>query len=115
MAKSRFVGPGSSGDPIGQMMAKIHNTSVRQVPKDIVVKDIAAVIRRIPLTQDEILLLYDAIKGRVAHKMCQRCGVLTAVGIEGKQLKADWAEKNVFYNRYICNACTTILKEKSVG
>jgi len=96
-------------------MERIHNTAVRQIPKDVVVQDIAAVIRRIPLTQDEILLLYDAVKGRVKHKMCQRCGVLTAVGIEGKALKEDWAQGNIFYTRFICNSCTTILKEKSVG
>jgi hypothetical protein len=105
----------SNEDPIGRMIAQIMGQSVRQIPKDIIVKDIAAIIRRIPLTTEEILALYDAVKSRVKHKQCVRCQVLTAIGIEGADLKDDWSEQNIFYRKFICNACKSILKEKSVG
>lgn len=78
-------------------------TQQPQVHKDKVVTDIAELIRRLPLTGDQIKGLYSAITGRMVNKTCYYCGKL-APEVEGTHTYpgGDMSRPKQF----ICGGCS---------
>ena len=112
MAKVRFTKQEPS---FGDLMEQVYSQSARQIRTEIVVKDISAIIQRIPLKQEELVDLYNAVASRFKSKTCARCGRLTVDVIEGGELNAEWASGHIYSRKFICNACQQVLKEKSLG
>jgi hypothetical protein len=82
--------------------------SAKQVPKEVVVDDMAAIIKRMPFTDEEIKKLYDAIMYRIPSKQCVRCGESTPI--------VHSSVRDFMGTRSrICNGCEKALKEKEAS
>lgn len=55
----------------------------RQIPRDVIVKDMGSFLAQMPLTDDDIQFLYHVLKNRIPHRVCVRCGKSFAMGVEG--------------------------------
>lgn len=110
MAKVRFTNQTPDFD---DLMQSVYASSTRQIRTEVVIRDLSSIIRRIPLKQEELIELYNAVASRFRSKTCARCGRLTVDVIEGGELKAEWAEGNIYSRKFTCNACQQVLQEKS--
>lgn len=80
----------------------------RQVRKEVVIEDMAEIIRRLPLTDAEVKTLYDAIMYRIPVRTCIRCGKLTP---EVHSVVREYMGR---HGSRICNGCNQVIVEKSV-
>jgi len=59
-------GPASAYKNLGKQAEK-------QIPKDIIVKDIADLLKSMPLSDAQVEELYTVISNRARHKVCDKC------------------------------------------
>jgi hypothetical protein len=59
-------GPASAYSQLGKKAEK-------QIPTEIVVKDLVDLLKAMPLSEDQVEELYLAIAGRAIHKVCSKC------------------------------------------
>lgn len=73
----------------------------RQIPKDIIVKDLVDLLRAMPLSDTQVEELFLAISNRVRHKVCDKCMKLKPV-VGGKwEAKLDLSKPKSF----TCKEC----------
>lgn len=79
-----------------KMPRKIKAAHLRQV-----VKDMAAMIRQMPLDDEETSELYKAIASRTRNRTCHKCGKLKPT----QEMQRQAINGNVQNVQWICNGC----------
>jgi inhibitor of KinA sporulation pathway (predicted exonuclease) len=86
----------------GQSNVAVQYGDTRSVPRDVVVNDMCDLIRRIPLEDEQIRALYDAILTRLISKVCYRCAQLKPV-LYGDKIWPDGDMSKP--KRFVCKEC----------
>jgi len=93
--------------PNFENVARAALDEAKQIPKEKWWGDMLDILRRTPLTDDEVKEALTCIIGRLPSKNCVRCRKLKADGVEGSV--RVWKG---FGRMFVCSACQGILEEK---
>lgn len=80
----------------------------RQVPRDVVARDMCSMIKQGPWSEIELDNFYLAIIQRLRSKSCVRCGKLRVVNHEGSVIEF------MDQRHFVCYVCQEFLGEKKV-
>lgn len=104
MSKKKHGSPEINFEQIGRAALE----QAKQIPREKWVRDFQDILRRAPLTSEELHEFLLIIISRLPAKNCVRCQRLKADGVEGSV--RNWRG---YGNVFLCSSCQGILIEKN--